>query len=287
MLVDFFIVGAPKAGTTSLFYYLNKNKGICMSSIKEPNFFSSQDLKIQKIYYDSLILDNLKEYERIFTPKNKQQIIGEASVSYLFYPNVANRIFDYNPRSKIIIILRDPVERAFSHYSMDLRLGHVKQSLDELFDLGLNNKDNLFFQQYILLGQYYEQVNRYIEVFGRENICVKFYDELKLDASSFYSDILKFLQQENDHNIDFNQPFNKSKLPSNKFIKWLYSWPIIRKISLIFLPLSVIKFININFFKENNNIINNDLKSKLHSFFLEDIEKLEKLLSKDLNSWKK
>ena len=287
MLVDFFIVGAPKAGTTSLFYYLNKNKGICMSSIKEPNFFSSQDLKIQKIYYDSLILDNLKEYERIFTPKNKQQIIGEASVSYLFYPNVANRIFDYNPRSKIIIILRDPVERAFSHYSMDLRLGHVKQSLDELFDLGLNNKDNLFFQQYILLGQYYEQVNRYIEVFGRENICVKFYDELKLDASSFYSDILKFLQQENDHNIDFNQPFNKSKLPSNKFIKWLYSWPIIRKISLIFLPLSVIEFININFFKENNNIINNDLKSKLHSFFLEDIEKLEKLLSKDLNSWKK
>jgi len=287
MLVDFFIVGAPKAGTTSLFYYLNKNKGICMSSIKEPNFFSSQDLKIQKIYYDSLILDNLKEYERIFTPKNKQQIIGEASVSYLFYPNVANRIFDYNPRSKIIIILRDPVERAFSHYSMDLRLGHVKQSLDELFDLGLNNKDNLFFQQYILLGQYYEQVNRYIEVFGRENICVKFYDELKLDASSFYSDILKFLQQENDHNIDFNQPFNKSKLPSNKFIKWLYSWPIIRKISLIFLPLSVIEFINIKFFKENNNIINNDLKSKLHSFFLEDIEKLEKLLSKDLNSWKK
>ncbi len=287
MLVDFFIVGAPKAGTTSLFYYLNKNKGICMSSIKEPNFFSSQELKIQKIYYDSLILDNLKEYERIFTPKNKQQIIGEASVSYLFYPNVANRIFDYNPRSKIIIILRDPVERAFSHYSMDLRLGHVKQSLDELFDLGLNNKDNLFFQQYILLGQYYEQVNRYIEVFGRENICVKFYDELKLDASSFYSDILKFLQQENDHNIDFNQPFNKSKLPSNKFIKWLYSWPIIRKISLIFLPLSVIEFINIKFFKENNNIITNDLKSKLHSFFLEDIEKLEKLLSKDLNSWKK
>ena len=287
MLVDFFIVGAPKAGTTSLFYYLNKNKGICMSSIKEPNFFSSQDLKIQKIYYDSLILDNLKEYERIFTPKNKQQIIGEASVSYLFYPNVANRIFDYNPRSKIIIILRDPVERAFSHYSMDLRLGHVKQSLDELFDLGLNNKDNLFFQQYILLGQYYEQVNRYIKVFGRENICVKFYDELKLDASSFYSDILKFLHQENDHNIDFNQPFNKSKLPSNKFIKWLYSWPIIRKISLIFLPLSVIEFINIKFFKENNNIITNDLKSKLHSFFLEDIEKLEKLLSKDLNSWKK
>lgn len=287
MLVDFFIVGAPKAGTTSLFYYLNKNKGICMSSIKEPNFFSSQDLKIQKIYYDSLILDNLKEYERIFTPKNKQQIIGEASVSYLFYPNVANRIFDYNPRSKIIIILRDPVERAFSHYSMDLRLGHVKLSLDELFDLGLNNKDNLFFQQYILLGQYYEQVNRYIKVFGRENICVKFYDELKLDASSFYSDILKFLQQENDHNIDFNQPFNKSKLPSNKFIKWLYSWPIIRKISLIFLPLSVIEFINIKFFKENNNIITNDLKSKLHSFFLEDIEKLEKLLSKDLNSWKK
>ena len=287
MLVDFFIVGAPKAGTTSLFYYLNKNRGICMSNIKEPNFFSSQDLKIQKIYYDSLILDNLKEYERIFTPKNKQQIIGEASVSYLFYPNVANRIFDYNPRSKIIIILRDPVERAFSHYSMDLRLGHVKQSLDELFDLGLNNKDNLFFQQYILLGQYYEQVNRYIEVFGRENICVKFYDELKLDASSFYSDILKFLHQENDHNIDFNQPFNKSKLPSNKFIKWLYSWPIIRKISLIFLPLSVIEFININFFKENNNIITNDLKSKLHSFFLEDIEKLEKLLSKDLKSWKK
>jgi hypothetical protein len=287
MLVDFFIVGAPKAGTTSLFYYLNKNKGICMSNIKEPNFFSSKDLKIQKIYYDSLILDNLKEYERIFTPKNKQQIIGEASVSYLFYPNVANRIFDYNPRSKIIIILRDPVERAFSHYSMDLRLGHVKQSLDELFDLGLNNKDNLFFQQYILLGQYYEQVNRYIKVFGRENICVKFYDELKLDASSFYSDILKFLHQENDHNIDFNQPFNKSKLPSNKFIKWLYSWPIIRKISLIFLPLSVIEFINIKFFKENNNIITNDLKSKLHRFFLEDIEKLEKLLSKDLKSWKK
>ena len=129
MKVNTFIVGAPKTGTTSLYYYLNQHTNVCMSSIKEPNFFSAKE--VNSLFYKSQIVDDINEYHKLFS-QNKKQIIGEASVSYLFFDEVPNRIYKYNPKAKIIILLRNPIERALSHYLMDFRLGFCSENFEDI-----------------------------------------------------------------------------------------------------------------------------------------------------------
>ena len=103
MKVDFFIVGAPKAGTTSLYHYLNEHLEIEMSSQKEPNYFSDEALKRQGMYYRKNRIDNLEKYHDLFTNK-AVKLRGEASVSYLFYDDVPQKIKDYIVVNKIELI---------------------------------------------------------------------------------------------------------------------------------------------------------------------------------------
>ena len=131
MKVNTFIVGAPKAGTTSLHFYLQQHPDVCMSEIKEPNYFTAQE--VVKLYYDVSPVNSEDWYHSIFT-KPTRKVIGEGSVSYLFYPEVAQKIYNYNPEARILIILRNPVQRAFSHYLMDFRLGLCNISLEEILD---------------------------------------------------------------------------------------------------------------------------------------------------------
>lgn len=98
--VNLFIVGSAKSGTTTLFHHLSLHPRICISEEKEPNFFSYESLKNDNLYYQEPVTDTLEKYQSLFNPRPDQDIIAEASVSYLFYPGTATRIFEYNPASK-------------------------------------------------------------------------------------------------------------------------------------------------------------------------------------------
>ena len=147
MKVDFFIVGAPKAGTTSLYHYLNEHLEVEMSSQKEPDYFSDDALQEQGLYYGKNRIDTLDKYNNLFV-NHQAKLRGEGSVSYFFYDDVPNKIKKYNPDSKIIIMLRNPIDRAFSHYLMDYRLGLVSESFEDIVKKKSNHKYvNLFYQQ--------------------------------------------------------------------------------------------------------------------------------------------
>ena len=105
-----------------------------MSINKEPDFFSDREIQEQGLYYGSSRINNITKYNSLFSDWIDESIIGEISVSYLFYPNVPERIKIYNDNSKIIIMLRNPIEEAFSHYLMDYRLGLTSNSFEEEFD---------------------------------------------------------------------------------------------------------------------------------------------------------
>jgi hypothetical protein len=286
MKVDFFIVGAPKAGTTSLYKYLNQHQDVVMSSVKEPNYFSKEELESQDLYYASKNITDEKDYHSLFQTNGEKKKLGEASVSYLFYPKVSKRIFKYNKDAKIIIILRNPVDRAYSHYKMDFRLGFVKRDFEDLV-LNNNQEGSLFYQQYIDLGLYHLQVKSYIDEFGSTNVCVMFYEDLKKDRATFVNNIFSFLNLKSDSNINFNLKYNKSKLPSNNFMRYLYSISLVRKTASFLFNERLINFINKNFFRESNQEIESKVRHKLNQVFLNDIFMLEKLLNKDLSSWKK
>ena len=286
MKVDFFIVGAPKAGTTSLYKYLNQHQDVVMSSVKEPNYFSNEELESQDLYYASKNITDEKDYHSLFQANGEKKKLGEASVSYLFYPKVSKRIFTYNKDAKIIIILRNPVDRAYSHYKMDFRLGFVKRDFEDLV-LNNNQEGSLFYQQYIDLGLYHLQVKSYIDEFGSTNVCVMFYEDLKKDRATFVNNIFSFLNLKSDSNINFNLKYNKSKLPSNNFMRYLYSISLVRKTASFLFNERLINFINKNFFRESNQEIESKVRHKLNQVFLNDIFMLEKLLNKDLSLWRK
>jgi len=280
MKVNTFIVGAPKAGTTSLHFYLSKHENVCMSTIKEPNFFSSKE--VASLYYASKSMDSSEDYHRLFsTPK---KVLGEASVSYLFYEEVPKRIFDYNPEAKIIIMLRNPVERALSPYLMDCRLGFCNISMENI----LLNRDKFpqFFQQFMELGLYHSQVENYLSVFSKEQIKIIFYDDFKTDTQAVMNELADFLEIEKfDSDYSVQNPFLS---PSSPLISFLYTLSWIRKSFKVLLSKKRLEQLKKVFFMQNDKpTFSEELKLKIRAYYLSDIEKLEGLLEVDLNKWKK
>src|SRR4051794_4060836 len=114
MMPNFFIVGTPKAGTTSLYHYLEEHHDIYMAPIKETNFFSYHEIKSQGLFYNEEHISSLNQYQEQFKSVKNEKAVGEASVSYLYYPSVPLKIKEFNPKAKIIIVLRNPIDRGFS-----------------------------------------------------------------------------------------------------------------------------------------------------------------------------
>ena len=279
MKVNTFIVGAPKTGTTSLYYYLNQHTNVCMSSIKEPNFFSAKE--VNSLFYKSQIVDEINEYHKLFS-QNKKQIIGEASVSYLFFDEVPNRIYKYNPKAKIIILLRNPIERALSHYLMDFRLGFCSENFEDI--IAQPEIFPQYYQQYLELGNYFLQLKRYINVFNENQLSIVFYDDLKSDSQKVMKHIFSFLEiefQDLDYSIQ-----NSFLSTSNIFVSELYKFNSLRKIVKSLFPEPFLSLVKSIFFSNNSKpTFSDSIIKQLNAYYKSDIVELEKLLNKDLSRW--
>ena len=288
MKVNFFIAGAPKSGTTSLYQYLCQHKEIEMCSIKEPDFFSCTALKKEQTYYGNDPIQNLEKYNKLFSNK-KDLLRGEASVSYLFYDDVAKKIKKYNEKAKIIIILRNPVDRAFSHYLMDYRLGLVSENFEDIINKRINHKNALlYYQQYVSVGEYYHQVERYIKVFGPEKLLIINYEDFKNNLADTFEKICLFLNVSHTFKVDFTKSYNSFKRPRSKIVRWVYSFTKLRKILSQIIPKIAINYIIKMLFTESKKPkLSTDARKFLISHYKDDIINLSKLLNQDLSSWTK
>jgi hypothetical protein len=217
-LPNFFIVGAPKAGTTSLYHYLDQHPQVYMSAIKEPNFFAAEirkenfDPKLHRgIARDARdlrrflsgpmrqkrfggIVADWKDYLRLFANANHESALGEASVCYLWSPAAAERIAVRIPGARILVMLRDPTERAFSQYLQGVGNGAIRWSFREHIERNLHHRSGLFCVHYPLLefGFYAEQLGRFLDRFGR-NVWVGFHEDFKNRPLEVYQNICRFL----------------------------------------------------------------------------------------------
>ncbi len=281
--VDFFIVGAPKAGTTSLHNSLALHPEIFMPDIKEPNFFSSDELLADQLYYREKIISSLQEYEKLYSVAGNK-IKGDASVSYLFYPLTAEKIKQYNPESRIIIILRHPIERAVSHYQMDKRLGFVNAPLEAIFADGGNNAPS-YFQQYFLLGKYTDQVKKYLNVFPESQVKIFFFEEVKSDFKKVMKDTLLFLGVNNFEMIPVSENQNASFDFSLPLFTKLYRHSWIRKGLKKAIPASLASNLMKNFSRKSKSDISEKLRIQLKEFYRDDIHELNRLLNQNLKHW--
>jgi hypothetical protein len=286
MKVDFFIVGAPKAGTTSLYHYLSEHPQVEMSSQKEPDYFSDKAIHEQGMYYGKNRVNTLDKYESLFVQK-ESVVYGEASVSYLFYDNVTEDIKKYNPNAKIIIMLRNPIERAFSHYLMDYRLGLISDSFENIIAKKSKHKNaHLFYQQYIEVGKYAKQIQRYLDFFEKESILFIDYEDFKKNVSKTVGKVYDFLNISTEFAADINIKYNTFTMPKNKLIRLIYSFVFLRKILTFLFPIYLVKNIRVLLFKSDKKPeLLKETRSLLKRIFNDDIKKLEEVLSKDYSKW--
>jgi hypothetical protein len=230
---NFFIVGAARSGTTSLHEYLNRIDGIYMSSpIKEPNFFIEE---VGPLYRHVPHFKEDEKYLSLFQPRKEDVILGESSVSYLYDSKAPGRIHAKVPDARIVIILRDPIDRAYSHF-----LHHLRYGFDTTFDFLEAIKEDYykkgkrgwgFTRLYIELGMYSCQVQRYFDLFGRNRVKVIIYeDEFKPRTKEVVQDTVYFLGLRSTvHDEVIQKVFNSSSEP----ISGAFAVPRLRAIPLM------------------------------------------------------
>jgi hypothetical protein len=183
-LPSVFIIGAAKAGTTSLHYYLDQHPQIAMSSVKETNFFTREDY-----------LQALPEYEQYFAGSN-DCIRGEASPWYTWYPfltgDVPERVQSLVPDAKLIYLVRDPVERAVGFFWERFASNHVR-SIDTAF-ADIEDPRNL----YVCASKYALQIERYLRVFPEEALLIVDSDDLRERRAETLTSIFTFLEVDPD-----------------------------------------------------------------------------------------
>jgi len=282
---NFFIVGAPKSGTTSLFAYLKTVPDIFMPEIKEPNFFSI--VNVPEDSHTKPIRDR-KKYLELFKKVKDEKIIGEASVSYLSDPQAPKLIHKVSPNAKILISLRDPVERAHSNYLHLKRLGRVNFSFNELLhraakEGGDDYKANLG----LYGGLYSENVKRYVDTFGSNQVKILIFEEWIKDAKNTVEEILEFLGIDFIYDDFKEEVYNKFGIARGPIAQALLRNKKLKRFAKRKVPSPIRRFV------KQKVILKSQPKPKMDKddimflvdFYRKDVEELKKNVGKKI-SWK-
>ncbi|MDO8900628.1 MAG: sulfotransferase [Phenylobacterium sp.] len=189
--IDFIIVGAQKAGTTALFDYLGEHPRLGLSDVKEVHFFDDETRDWSNPDYD--------DYHAHFDLADRSRVWGEATPIYLYWKNSLERIRAYNPQVRLIVMLRDPVERAFSHWKMEYARGVETAPFDWCVRRG---RARLFEAQpwgyhrefsYVERGFYGAQISHLLSLFPAEQVCCLRAEDLEADPAAVLGQISPFL----------------------------------------------------------------------------------------------
>ena len=169
-------------------------------------------------------VDSPDHYRALFSGIENEKAIGEISNSYMICPSAAQEIFDYNSEMKILVMLRNPISRAWSQYLMNLREAKTKND-DFIRELEMDDANPVkgwgANHQYLELGKYHEQLKRYIELFGRDRVLPIFYEQYRKNTDVLLKEICDFLGIDSSFQFDFSQISNAASMPRNKALNSL------------------------------------------------------------------
>lgn len=296
---NFLLIGAAKSGTSSLYYYLKQHPQIYMPASrdqKEPDFFTLEGESKERIgpngvhFMENAITD-LESYQELFAGVTDEIAIGEASTSYIYSEKAPQRIHNYIPDAKIIAILRDPAERAFSHFLFSLSNGrepepNFKKTLEQE-DWRVEN--NWSFQwHHKRRGFYYLQLKRYFDLFPSNQIKICLYEDIRKDPIALTQDLFKFLGVDDTFVLNVAKVHNPTNVPKNQTLNTLLNRPNPIKDSLkLFMPMGIRKKIAGTIKKKNlgKPKLSPKIRKQLIAEYREDILKLQDLIGRDLSKW--
>ncbi|MBY0356362.1 MAG: sulfotransferase [Candidatus Obscuribacterales bacterium] len=298
---NFFIIGAAKSGTTSLYANLKLHPQVYMSPMKEPGFYISEEHRRQLREDErSGYLSDREQYAALFGDAVSEKVIGEASPVYLWCESSPVLIKADRPEAKIVAILRQPAERLYSSYNYMRALGQEKltfaEVIERIVDVGAND---YYWNKYMREGFYYAGLSRWYQLFGEQQIKVYLYEDLKADAAGTLRDLCKFLGI--DETLMLERPVlanvtgQMKDSPLLKAAYWFRRHPLLKPIRL------VLKFIAQMFNADeklmyhydslwNKSLVKpvsmqSEQKKVLTEYFRSDILQLEKLIHRDLQHW--
>jgi len=218
--VDFLIVGTQKGGTTALSNFLSKHPNVIIPVQKELHFFDNEKIfKKREIDY--------KLYHDYFEPKEQRFLSGEATPIYMFWKPAAKRIFEYNPEIKLVFILRNPIERAYSNYHQELKkkrefLSFKNALLAEPVRRILAYPSQSRYHSYIQRGYYTKDIKRMMQFFPAKQMLFLKNEELLMNHGQTLNKVFKFLEIP-EYNIIEQKVFSPYQYPPmrNKDKQWL------------------------------------------------------------------
>jgi hypothetical protein len=269
MLPTFIVIGAAKAGTTALYWYLAEHPQIYMSPVKETNFFAyGVDEEGRSLFGDPELhyfpVKSRQEYEELFRDAGEALAVGEVSPMYLECPQSADRIQRAVPDAKIICFLRQPVDRAYSDYLMYLR--QRKLDFDPTRDLRADSRWARF---------------------SPDQIRIFLFDDLKHDALGVVQDVYRFLGVNPDFEPDFETPHNVGGMPASKLMESALTSRRLRSLVEPWIPQGAANWVRR---LRTRNMrqppsLPAALRAELTEYFREDIDRTGELIGRSLDRW--
>tara|TARA_B100001093_G_scaffold305440_1_gene291375 strand:+ start:82889 stop:83794 length:906 start_codon:yes stop_codon:yes gene_type:complete len=292
---NFMCIGAAKCATTSLYNILKKHPQIGLSSFKEPHFFDDyNNFKKGKEWYLDSYYKNLNSF----------MALGEFTPTYLASKKAPKRILNFfGNKMKFIVILRNPVDRAYSHFLHTKRDFHEKLTFTQALENEDKRLEEINYNQnfisflrysYIYQSKYHLHIKNYLKFFNIKQFHFVKFEDFVNDRKNTLNKILKFLEVSSEQDLDINVYSNKSSVARSKTLKSLMKKDsIFKRILKLMIPSLVVRQKLRNIVHAYNNkdttkpILTQEVRNHIYNeFFNKDILDLEKMLNLDLNLWK-
>ncbi len=297
-LPNFLIFGVQKAGTTSVYGYLQQHPQVYMSPLKETEFMgremtaaSAADAAPKLTPGGRRQILTIQDYEALFDGVTDEIAIGEASPNYLFaHQRSVPNIQRYVPDAKLIAILRNPVERAYSDYLMHLRevVGNRK-SLAEQVKTSANSSHTL------LKGRYYEGIRHFLEAFGADQVKIFLQDDLQRDSAGLMREIYCFIGVDSHFQVDTQRRRQAAEVPKNQTFNQLLRTRNPLRTAAGTLLRGVMpeaqrqklrsRLITANSQGKEAMPLSSEERILLENYYREDILRLQDLIGRDLSAW--
>ena len=295
--VNLFVVGAARSGTSFIHSYLMGHPEVFMSRVKEPHYFSSCEVKDKSAYgiilpnliYHTRVVRKLEQYDSLFEDSlnTNYKYRGESSPSYLVDAESAGRIYEYNSNSKIVMILRHPVDRVISHYNIDKLF--LKKSL---YDLALSDKNSFNFDYsninwlddlFLIFapGFYSSQIESYLKYFGSDQVLILSFDELKNNTELTINKLTTFLNIDNlplakSNSINMNSSSEfKSSMISSIYVKLKKNIPNLYNFMDYSLPKGLRNYLIRRLKIKSAHIVSDECIKELNEIYSKEIETLK------------
>jgi hypothetical protein len=295
-LPNFLLIGAEKSGSTSVYGHLRAHPEIFMSRVKEPLFFAFEGRKVDfkgpgDESINRRVITDFGDYSALFAGSEGHRAVGEASVSYLYYPESAERAAKYVPDAKLIAILRCPADRAFSNYQHAIREQRETLSFDRALraepDRVIANWSPFF--HYRAKGWYYTQLKHWMQYFPSSQFLVLLYEDLSKDPAGVMREIYEFLGVDPEFHPMLRVKKNVSGKPRSQWLhEFIKSNSSMHALARSVLPTALrarmkAEVIRVNLSRSSANPAT---RRQLMSSYAPDIAKLQDLIGRDLTVWR-